>query len=453
MAEEEPDIVDSVTEATNGIGSEALAAISNLGGGSGSIATSVVSRIGATVSGQAGGFAPKAIITITKHGLAAIDRVEPIEGVDRGYRAVARDANGLESIRTVLDLDPREYDVTVTREDGLAIVEFVQQEPDPEPALPAGDEVADSATESTATPEPTAPVKDAGAVDRRNEPTTTNSAATNTTAANTQPANAQPANAPRPLGTDGAGHGQHASGQPVPASGAGEEVQRARAEAEKAKAQAEAEKARAEAEKAKAEAEAAKARAEAERVEAEADAEAARSERETAGDAARTLESADGQGAHEQPGVARGEDSGHDQQRESGARDRQRVESERVDGDGQFSAANALDTAFDGERRDGQDATETAGGWGLRDGSAGTEDARSAPTTEAASDETETDGDDDGEDGFGGFTPATPVEDEPPEYADGGAIETSISVHDDGTQDAVTDGGTDDEEDTGEFIF
>ena len=444
---EDPDIVDSVTAATNGIGSEALAAISNLGGGSGSIATGVVSRIGATVSGQAGGFAPKAITTITKHGLAAIDRVEPIRGVERGYRAVARDANGLESIRTVLDLDPREYDVTVTREDGVAIVEFVQQEPNPEPALPSGeDEVSEapatSPASSATTPEPMAPVKDASPADRRDDPAATGATTTQ----------------PRPLGTDGSGHAQHAAGGPTPVNGAGREVERTRAEAEKTKARAEAEKAQAEAEKAKAEAAAAKARAEAEKAEAEADTEAVRGRQQP------TEESTDSRHTNEQPRSTR---------TASGEPERQRGGTERTGSETAFSASRELDSGFEAESSDAAETSETAGGWGLREEPNGPDEAGDDAATGTTSDEHEADARDDAatgtasdehqaeegdelgdEGGFGGFSPATPVEDEPPEYADGGPIETSISVHEDGGRDAVADGGTDDsDEDTGKFQF
>ena len=370
MAEEEPDIVDSVTEATNGIGSEALAAISNLGGGSGSLATSVVSRIGASISGRSGGFAPKVITTVTKHGLAAIDRVEPIQGVDesrrlssanqkspisddvdRGYRAVARDANGLESIRTVLDLDPRAYDVTVTCEGGVAVVEFVQQEPEPEAALPAGQgdtvtsDDADIATSNDATPEPMAPATEASpAAPRDRAPVTTT------------------ANGAAPLDTDGSSRVQTTSNRSVPAGDHGLEVQRARAEAETTKAKAEAQKARAEAEKAKAEAAAVKARAEAERANAEADVEKLRDEAQTTENHRPTVESRD-------------------------CRDTS-----------QFSAGRDLDSGFDTGRRDAKNAAEPTGGWGLRDEPNGTE-ANAVGESDSSDD-----------DGFGEFTPATPVE-------------------------------------------
>lgn len=415
MADQEPDIVDSVTDATNGIGSEALAAISNLGGGSGSTASSVLSRLGATISGQAGGFAPKVITTVTKHGLAAIDRVEPILGVDRGYRAVARDANGLESIRTVLDLDPRAYDVTVTREDGVAIVEFVQQEPESETALPLGEDDADTATSSDATPEPVAPVKGAGLTTSRDRaPATTT------------------ANRTAPVARDGSRRVQSASNRAVSAGGHGQDVQRARAEAETAKAQAEAEKAQAEAEKAKAEAAAAKARAEAERAKAEADAGGVRDEPQTAEDGRSTVERSDSRDTTSQSELA---------PTASGGQDQHRIGTDRTGTTSQFVAACDLDSGFDTGRQAGENAAEATSSWRLR----------AEPNGSEANAVVETDSSD--EDGFGEFTPATPAEGEPSEYADSDLIETCISVHDDRrTQDAVAVGGIENEE-TGKFQF
>ncbi|GAB7094506.1 hypothetical protein JCM30237_16590 [Halolamina litorea] len=208
-------LLDQLGDATSSAGSEAMAAISNLGGGD---AGGTVGRLVSAVAGSHGGFAPKVITSVTKHGIAGIDRVEPLPEVDRGYRAVAGDANGLESIRTIIELDPREYDVTVTREEGAGVVEFVQQpKPEPQPAI-----------------EPAPPVK-----------------------------------------RDGVAGGTAASVEPAPRS-SGESVEQAREEARKARAEAEAEKARAEAETARAEAEAAKARAEAEQARAEGEIERAR---------------------------------------------------------------------------------------------------------------------------------------------------------------------------------
>ena len=418
MADEEPSVVDSVTEATNGIGSEALAAITNLGGSSGTAAGSVLSRIGATISGRTGGFAPKVITTVTKHGLAAIDRVKPIQGVDRGYRAVARDVNGLETIHTILDLDPREYDVTVTREDGVALVEFVQQEPEPEAALPPGDTTQERAStaDSDQTAKPVAPVK---GTDSANASERTHRGQKHRGGA---------------VGVNGSGHVQPATVGSGAAAGHDVGVQEVRAEAEKAKAEAEAEKAKAEAEKARAEAAAAKARAEAERAKAEADTEAVRNER------------------------------------------RANIGDERSGPNGRERSQQGASTQQGGvtettETTETIESTETAGSWGLRDDAASeSQEQRDREhagrfTNESGNDDFGTESDDgegngteENDDGFGGFTPATPVEDEPPEYTDGGTIETTISVHDQaGEGSAVADGGTDEEceaeENTGRFVF
>lgn len=220
MSRENRKLLNSVGEAASDAGSEALSAISNLGGGD---AGGTVGRVVSAVAGRHGGFAPKVITSVTKHGIAGIERVEPLPEVDRGYRAVAADANGLESIRTIIELDPREYDVTVTREEGAGVVEFVQ-EPEPEPTV-----------------EPTPPV-------RRDD-------------------------GDRGRGDAGARAVEPATSE-RPSTAGEQSVEQARAEARKARAEAEAEKARAEAETARAEAEAAKARARAERARAEAETEA-----------------------------------------------------------------------------------------------------------------------------------------------------------------------------------
>lgn len=322
MADEEPGLVDSVTEATNGVGSEALAAISNLGGGSSdSIATGVVSRLAATVSGRSGGFAPKVITTITKHGIAGIQRVEPIEGVDRGYRAVAQDANGLESIRTVLDLDPRAYDVTVTREEGAGVVEFVQQEPERAEA----DETEDAGSAGADEPEHPArsPARGTTVEGREERRRVVDAGGPDAPAVETRRPDERDPELTR-------------------------ELQRVRAEAEKAKAEAEAEKARAEAEQARAEAEAAKARAEAERARARAETE--------------TLEN-----GHD-PATAETQELGTVEPSEPAAG--KTVERPA------FSSASTVDAGFE---PDGSTASEsdTDGGWGLRDESGYSESVES----------------------------------------------------------------------------
>ena len=224
MSRGKPSLFDDISEAASGAGSEAMAAIKNVGGGD---AGGTVGRLVSAVAGRHGGFAPKVITSVTKHGIAGIERVEPLENVDRGYRAVAADANGLESIRTIIELDPREYDVTVTRDEGAGVVEFVQQ-PEPEP--------------ETEAVEPSPPVTESGSA--------------GATAGTGRPS---------PLTGD-----EQAGAAPVRTAGTRrDEVAEARAAAEKAKAEAEAEKARAEAETARAEAEAAKARAHTERARAE----------------------------------------------------------------------------------------------------------------------------------------------------------------------------------------
>jgi hypothetical protein len=224
MTQGQPSLLDDIGDAATGAGSEALAAIKNVGGGD---AGGTVGRLVSAVAGRHGGFAPKVITSVTKHGIAGIERVEPIENVDRGYRAVAADANGLESIRTVIELDPREYDVTVTRDEGAGVVEFVQQ-PKPEP--------------ETEAVEPSPPVKESGSAGAT-------------------------AGTGRPSRLPG---DEQASAAPVRTAGTRrDDVAEARAAAEKAKAEAEAEKARAEAETARAEAEAAKARAHTERARAD----------------------------------------------------------------------------------------------------------------------------------------------------------------------------------------
>ena len=224
MTQGQPSLLDDIGNAASGAGSEALAAIKNVGGGD---AGGTVGRLVSAVAGRHGGFAPKVITSVTKHGIAGIERVEPLENVDRGYRAVAADANGLESIRTVIELDPREYDVTVTRDEGAGVVEFVQQ-PKPEP--------------ETEAVEPSPPVKESGS-------------------------GGATAGTGRPSRLPG---DEQASAAPVRTAGTRrDDVAEARAAAEKAKAEAEAEKARAEAETARAEAEAAKARAHTERARAE----------------------------------------------------------------------------------------------------------------------------------------------------------------------------------------
>lgn len=147
MTQGQPSLLDDIGNATSGAGSEALAAIKNVGG---SDAGGTVGRLVSAVAGRHGGFAPKVITSVTKHGIAGIERVESLESVDRGYRAVAADANGLESIRTTVELDPREYDVAVTRDESASVVEFVQQL---EPA---------SETEAV---EPSPPVKESSSAD------------------------------------------------------------------------------------------------------------------------------------------------------------------------------------------------------------------------------------------------------------------------------------------------
>lgn len=347
MTDEEPGLVDSVTEATNGIGSEALAAISNLGGDSGSIAADVVARLAATVSDRSGGFAPKVITTITKHGIAGIQRVEPIQGVDRGYRAVAKDANGLESIRTVLDLDPREYDVTVTREEGAGVVEFVQQEPETSEAseLPEGDEQTTSAASADTRRHARAPVKGTTVEDRETE--VVDNSGENSRVIDTGKGHA-PANEANRLG------------------GNATDVQRVRADAEKAKAEAEAEKARAEAERARAEAEAAKARADAERAKAQAETEAIESQRDGPVDRDRQLGKVDAEPESASMGAS-------DSTADSPA----------------FSSWSSVDIGFNPSGRTTTDQG-SAGKWGLRD-----------ETSNSESTGADTD--------FGDFTTATPV--------------------------------------------
>lgn len=222
MTQGQPSLLDDMGYAASGAGSEALAAIKNVGG---SDAGGTVGRLVSAVTGRYGGFAPKRITSVTKHGIAG---VESLESVDRGYRAVAADANGLESIRTIVELDPREYDVTVTRDESAGVVEFVQQ---PEPAP------------ETEAVEPSRPVKESGSTEA---------------AAGTS----------RPAAS--AGRRTTAGGASVRTTGGRhDDVAEARAEAEKAKAEAEAEETRAEAETDRAEAEAAKALAHTERARAE----------------------------------------------------------------------------------------------------------------------------------------------------------------------------------------
>ena len=399
---EERGVAESITDATNGLGSEALAAVSNLGGGSsGTAATSVVSRIAATFSGKTGGFAPKVITTVTKHGIAGIARVEPIDGTERGYRAVAEDANGLESIRTVLDLDSMAYDVTVTHEEGAGVVEFVPQEQDASAsggspsALPPVKEVREGQADESSTGEDserrtrveTASTNQTGRRHRGGRdggrPKRTPSADDSADVSGTRrerpadPAAVQP----RPARTDDRSATQPAAGRVEPDDDGitASEVEQARVEAEKAKAEAAAEKAKAEAEQARAEAAAAKARAEAERAKAEAEAEA--------------------------------------------------VESDRTTSDGPaFSASQEVDSTFDPDRSAARERDNT-GGWGLDEAATG----GYVPAERTAVENVETVAGGDGQsaavvedDGFGGFTRATPVgdadgENEP--VGDGGPIE------------------------------
>lgn len=376
-------LLESVGEAAENAGSEAIAAISNFGGGD---AGGTVGRLVSAVAGETGGFAPKVITSVTKHGIAGIDRVEPMPGVDRGYRAVAADANGLESIRTIIELDPREYDVTVTREEGAGVVEFVQHaEPDPEPAV-----------------EPAPPVReDDGSDTPAVEPATSEEA-----------------------------------------------VQQAEVEARKARAEAEAEKAKAEAETARAEAEAAKARARAEQTRAGADARAAAAggdpQRATQHDGGTSVPASTATQSTESnrtastpaaaglpPGVGR-------QQRES-----ESSASAADDSDPAFSAPSAADgwAPSDGPASDGPaDTTEK---WGVSDdaGASTVEETavssveKSTATAEPATDEPlQTDGPLEAEtvdagaggettvvdDEFGSFVAADPVD-----AAEGSSVEES----------------------------
>ena len=299
MSRGKPSLFDDISEAASGAGSEAMAAIKNVGGGD---AGGTVGRLVSAVAGRHGGFAPKVITSVTKHGIAGIERVEPLENVDRGYRAVAADANGLESIRTIIELDPREYDVTVTREEGAGVVEFVQQ-PKPEP--------------ESKSVEPSPPVKRDDAADAA-------------------------AGTGRPTRRPTASVEERAGAAPV-RSGASrrDEVAEARAEAEKAKAEAEAEKARAEAETARAEADAAKARARTERARAEsrADESSPQSASSDTGGQPPAIAESDG-------GVAAGES----------AAGRNRSQSEAPGGAGRTTPTA---TVANGQSRDGR--TEAAG--------------------------------------------------------------------------------------------
>lgn len=401
MTDEELGLVDSVTETTNGIGSEALAAISNLGGDSGSIAADVVGRLAATVSDRSGGFAPKVITTITKHGIAGIQRVEPIQGVDRGYRAVAKDANGLESIRTVLDLDPREYDVTVTREAGAGVVEFVQQEPETSEAteLPEGDEPSTSSASADTRRHARAPVKETTVEDRRAEAVDNSEESRRVIDSGKEHAPAVETNK----------FGENAT-----------EVERVRAEAEKAKAEAEAEKARSEAERARAEAEAAKARADAERAKAQAETEAIESRRDGPVVEDRQLRKVDAEPESESVAAS-----------DSGA-----ASDSAPDGPA-FSSGTSVDAGFNPSEPTTTDH-RSAGDWG------GRHEPRNSESTEADT-------------GFGEFTAARPVSgsDQGETVADGGTGEKPRAAGG-GEESRAEDGGGDEGvavDGTGEFIF
>lgn len=119
LSETLEELSESLADTTERVGSEVAAALRGLGDDAGEARAAIANVVGTYVD-RTEGFAPGVLESLADYEVAGIDTIERTED---GLRVVAEDGHGVQAVRTLLDLDPREYDVSTRTEGEAEVVE------------------------------------------------------------------------------------------------------------------------------------------------------------------------------------------------------------------------------------------------------------------------------------------------------------------------------------------